>query len=85
MKWTGTVMYLIGMLLTAANVYPVNLVFGAIGGGIWAMVGMQSQDRALITVELASCGIYTAGLLHWSETKFHTFSSILAYYGISHY
>lgn len=80
MKWAGTVMYLIGMVLTAANVYPLNLIFGALGGTLWGLVGFKQQDKALIVVELASAGIYTAGLLHWADNQFHIVSSLIAYH-----
>jgi hypothetical protein len=85
MKWAGTVMYLIGMVLTAANVYPLNLIFGALGGTLWGLVGFKQQDRALIVVELASAGIYTAGLLHWAEAQFHILAPLVAYIGFSHH
>lgn len=85
MKWSGTFLYLVGMVLTAANVYPLNLIFGALGGTLWALVGFKQQDKALIVVELASAGIYTAGLLHWAESQFHILASVGAYASISHY
>lgn len=65
MNWLGTVFYLVGMVLTAANVYPLNLLFGALGGFIWMLVGIARKDMALIVVELAAAGIYLAGLFHW--------------------
>lgn len=71
MRWAGTVAYLIGMVLTSLNVYPVNLVFGALGGTLWAAVGIAWKDRALILVEVAAAGIYLAGLVHWAYTISH--------------
>lgn len=67
-RWTGTASYLIGMVLTAINVYPINLVFGAIGGLSWCLVGMSYKDKALIVVELAAFFIYIYGLIYWSLT-----------------
>lgn len=32
LRWGGTALYLIGMVLTAANIFPLNLIFGAAGG-----------------------------------------------------
>lgn len=66
-RWAGTVAYLIGMVLTAANVFPHNLVFGALGGLLWCMVGLDAEDRALVTVEAASAAIYLAGLVSWAS------------------
>lgn len=65
-RWTGTLAYLVGMALTAANVYPANLIFGALGGALWCAVGLGQRDRALVTVEAASAGIYLAGLAAWA-------------------
>lgn len=66
MKWAGTSTYLVGMVLTALNIYPLNLVFGALGGTLWCLVGIKAKDTALIVVEAASAGIYLFGLIVWS-------------------
>ncbi len=66
MRWAGTAFYLVGMALTSINIYPLNLVFGALGGTLWCLVGIQWKDKALILVEAASAGIYVFGLVHWS-------------------
>lgn len=65
LRWSGTIFYMIGMLLTALNIFPLNLIFGAIGGILWCIVGFTYKDKALILVEAASAGIYLFGLLHW--------------------
>lgn len=67
MKWAGTSTYLVGMVLTALNIYPLNLVFGALGGTLWCLVGIKAKDTALIVVEAASAGIYLFGLVLWSS------------------
>lgn len=71
LRWGGTVLYLIGMVLTAANIYPLNLVFGATGGLAWMVVGLLWKDRALVVVEAASAAIYTFGMLAWAYTLSH--------------
>lgn len=65
-RWLGTGFYLIGMVLTSINIYPLNLVFGALGGIFWCLVGLRLKDSALIVVEAASAGIYLFGLVIWS-------------------
>lgn len=65
MRWTGTVLYLIGMVLTAFNIYPANLVFGALGGAFWCAVGVRSRDVPLWVVEAAAAAIYLAGILRY--------------------
>jgi hypothetical protein len=65
-RWVGTTSYLVGMVLTAFNIYPANLVFGALGGILWCLVGLGYKDKALVLVEAASAGIYLSGLILWS-------------------
>lgn len=65
-RWIGTSFYLLGMMLTALNIYPLNLIFGVLGGSFWCLVGLKSKDTALIVVEAASAGIYLFGLIVWS-------------------
>jgi hypothetical protein len=67
-RWSGTGFYMVGMLLTALNVFPLNLIFGALGGLLWCLQGVKWKDRALIIVEAASAIIYLAGLIHWLVT-----------------
>jgi hypothetical protein len=66
LRWSGTFTYLIGMVLTSLNIYPLNLVFGCLGGALWCLVGVHQKDKALIVVEAASAGIYLFGILNWS-------------------
>jgi hypothetical protein len=66
LKWTATTLYLIGMVLTAANIFPLNLIFSAIGGTLWCIAGFIAKDKPLILVEMASAMIYLVGLIHWS-------------------
>jgi hypothetical protein len=54
------------MVLTAFNIFPLNLVFSAIGGTLWCIAGFIAKDKPLIIVEMASAMIYLIGLIHWS-------------------
>lgn len=62
LRWSGTASYLIGMTLTALNIYPYNLIFGAMGGLLWFTVGRRWKDNALCVAEGASFVIYFGGL-----------------------
>ena len=70
MRWTGTALYLIGMILTAFNIYPANLFFGALGGFFWCMVGLRIKDSPLWVLEAAAAVVYLAGIVmyFWSYT-----------------
>ena len=66
LRWYGTIFYMISMMLTSLNIFPLNLIFGAIGGILWCIVGFNYKDNALILVETASAAIYLFGLIMWS-------------------
>jgi hypothetical protein len=63
MKWTGTILCLIGIGLTSLNIFPLNLWFGLIGSGLWAWSGVQQKDYALFTVEFVAVAMYLGGLI----------------------
>ena len=63
MKWTGTILCLIGIGLTILNIFPLNLWFGLICSGLWAWSGVQQKDFALFTVEAVAVAMYLGGLI----------------------
>lgn len=63
MKWTGTILCLIGIALTSLNIFPLNLWFGLIGSGLWAWSGIQQKDYALFTVEVVAVLMYLFGII----------------------
>ena len=62
-RWTGTILCLIGIALTSLNIYPLNLVFGLVGSFLWTVQGYLYKDNALLIVELVATIIYIAGIL----------------------
>jgi hypothetical protein len=62
-RWSGTVLCLIGIALTSLNIYPLNLVFGLVGSFLWTVQGYLYRDNALLIVELVATIIYIAGLI----------------------
>jgi hypothetical protein len=65
LRWTGTTLCIIGIALTSFNVYPSNIVFGIIGSGLWAWVGLRRHDYALLIVEFVAVLVYLAGFIHY--------------------
>lgn len=61
-KWTGTVLCLIGIALTSFNIYPLNLIFGFVGSGLWTLAGYVQDDNPLMIVELVATVVYAAGI-----------------------
>ena len=61
-RWSGTVLCLIGIALTSLNVYPLNLFFGLVGSFLWTLQGYLYKDNALVVVELVAVLMYLAGI-----------------------
>jgi len=61
-RWSGTILCLIGIALTSLNVYPLNLLFGLVGSFLWTVQGYLYKDNALLVVELVAVLMYMAGL-----------------------
>jgi hypothetical protein len=62
-RWTGTILCLLGIGLTSLNIFPLNLWFGFIGSGLWAWAGYCENDYALFTVEGVAVLMYFGGLI----------------------
>jgi hypothetical protein len=63
MKWTGTILCLLGIALTSLNIYPLNLLFGLVGSFLWTVEGYVAKDYALLTVELVAVLMYLGGII----------------------
>ena len=62
-RWSGTILCLIGIALTSLNIYPLNLLFGLVGSFLWTVQGYLYRDNALLLVELVAVIIYLAGII----------------------
>ena len=65
LKWSGTVLCLIGIALTSFNIYPANIFFGLIGSILWTIAGFLQQDAPLFLVEAVAVIIYITGVIAW--------------------
>jgi hypothetical protein len=63
LKWSGTLLCLFGILLTALNIYPANILIGFLGSTFWAIAGFAQDDMALFTVEIVAVAFYFAGIV----------------------
>ena len=63
LKWYGTLICLGGIALTSFNIYPLNIVFGLVGSGLWTTAGYIQDDAPLVVVEAVATGLYAVGLL----------------------
>ena len=64
LKWSGTILCLIGIALTSLNIYPINIVFGFVGSGLWTLAGFIQRDVPLFLVEFVATVMYLAGMLY---------------------
>lgn len=65
-KWIGTILCLIGIALTSANIYPSNIFYGLVGSFIWACVGIYQRDVPLFLVEAVAVAFYIIGVISWA-------------------
>jgi hypothetical protein len=63
LKWTGTILCLLGILLTSLNIYPLNIFIGFVGSGLWALAGYMQDDTPLFVVEIVATVFYLAGIV----------------------
>ena len=63
-KWASSIILIVAMLFTSANMFPVNLYIANIGFVGWLVVGMMWQDRSLIVLNSVSLAIYSLGILN---------------------
>jgi hypothetical protein len=63
-KWTASIILLIGMVFTSAGGYePLNLMISLVGVTGWLIVGMMWHDRALIFINGIAIFIYSTGIM----------------------
>lgn len=62
LKWYGTTLCLLGIALTSFNIYPLNILFGLIGSGLWTAAGYIQDDTPLTLVEGVATAFYFAGM-----------------------
>ena len=63
-KWASSIILIIAMLFTSANMFPLNLWIANLGFIGWLIVGMLWHDRSLIVLNSVSLAIYSLGLLN---------------------
>ena len=62
-KWTSSVCLIIGMALTSANLYPLNMYFQLTGIIGWLVVGMLWHDRSLIVLNTVGASLFISGII----------------------
>lgn len=65
LKWSGTILCLLGIGLTSFNIYPANIVLSLIGSALWTLAGYMQDDTPLMLVEGVAVAIYFTGAIAW--------------------
>ena len=63
LKWTGTVLTLIGAVLTSIDIQPYNVWLLNIGSAVFVAWAVRIRDGAMITVNLGLLTIYSVGVI----------------------
>ncbi len=63
-KWVGSIIIILSMILTASNIYPYNLYTAIPGTLIWIYVSFMWNDKSLIAMNLVALTIYMLGIIN---------------------
>jgi hypothetical protein len=63
LQWTGTVLVIIGAMLTSMNTFPANIWAFNIGSIAWVWFGIRVRAPAILTTNLVLLIIYVIGLV----------------------
>ena len=63
-KWASSIIIICGMILSSANIYPMNIWVHLFGVSGWMIVGMLWHDRALIFLNGVAIFVFASGLVN---------------------
>ena len=64
-KWISSLIIIASMILTASNIYPLN-IFLAVPATIgWIYVSFQWKDKAMISMNFVALTIYLLGIINF--------------------
>lgn len=64
LKWSGTILCLLGIGLTSFNIYPANIFLSLVGSALWTAAGYVQDDTPLMLVEGVAVAFYMLGVLN---------------------
>ncbi len=65
LKWLSTIGIICSMLLTAYNIYPLNLYIAIPATLGWIVVSFIWEETSLIAMNLIALAIYLLGILNY--------------------
>jgi hypothetical protein len=63
LEWGSTAILIIGVSLTAFNIFPLNVYLSLIGNFGWFLLAVYWKKWSLVTVQLIVTTIYVLGLI----------------------
>ena len=64
-KWLSTIGIIGSMLLTAFNIYPLNLYIAIPATVGWIVVSFVWKETSLIAMNIVALGIYILGIINY--------------------
>ena len=64
-KWLGSIIIIISMILTSANIYPLNIFLAIPATLCWVYVSFVWKDKALIAMNFTALTIYLIGVTNY--------------------
>lgn len=61
-EWAATAVLMIGVTLTALNIYPANIYISLLGNMMWLVLGYMWRKYSLIMVQIMVTLIYLYGI-----------------------
>ena len=62
-KWASSLVIIAGMVLTASNIYPLNMYMHLVGIIGWLVVGLAWHDQSLIMLNAVAAFIFINGII----------------------
>jgi hypothetical protein len=63
LKWTATVITLLGALSTSLQIMPLNIYLLNVASIFWLIWAIRINEKSLIAVNLGMLAVYAIGLL----------------------
>ena len=64
-KWVSSLLIILSMILTAANIYPANLFIAVLPTIGWIYISFMWKDKALIAMNFTALTIYLLGITNY--------------------
>lgn len=61
LKWSATILTIVGALLTALNIYPLNVWVINVGSVLWLIFAVRIKENSLVVVNAGLLVIYMFG------------------------